>query len=85
MSRSIPHRELRNNSSAVLREVQAGETLTITNHGEVVAMLIPPPASARPLSLRTRKATNREAFAGIPSEQIDHPIQETLNELRGER
>jgi prevent-host-death family protein len=38
----IPHRELRNNSSAVLRRVQQGEVVEVTNHGEVVAMLVPP-------------------------------------------
>lgn len=42
MSRTIPHRELRNNSSAVLRDVQAGETIEVTNNGEVVAVLVPP-------------------------------------------
>ena len=41
MARTIAHRELRNNSSAILREVQSGETFTIPNHGEVVAVLTP--------------------------------------------
>ncbi|WP_203335316.1 type II toxin-antitoxin system Phd/YefM family antitoxin [Nocardioides limicola] len=38
----IPHRELRNSSSEILRRVAAGEVFEITNHGEVVAVLRPP-------------------------------------------
>ena len=40
--RTISHRELRNNSSEVLRAVSAGETVEVTNHGEVAAVLVPP-------------------------------------------
>ncbi len=39
--KTIPHRELRNHSGDVLRRVQAGETIQVTNHGEVVAILSP--------------------------------------------
>lgn len=40
--RTITHRELRNNSAEVLRAVGTGETIEVTNHGEVAAVLIPP-------------------------------------------
>lgn len=40
--RTISHRELRNNSAEVLRAVAAGETIEVTNHGEVAAVLVPP-------------------------------------------
>jgi prevent-host-death family protein len=40
--RTISHRELRNNSAEVLRVVAAGETIEVTNHGEVAAVLMPP-------------------------------------------
>ncbi len=39
--RSIPQRELRNNISRVLREVQAGERLRVTVDGRPVADLVP--------------------------------------------
>lgn len=39
---TIPHRELRNNSSAVLARVRSGESLAVTNHGEITAILSPP-------------------------------------------
>jgi prevent-host-death family protein len=40
--RTISHRELRNNSAEVLRQVSAGEIVEVTNHGEVAAVLVPP-------------------------------------------
>lgn len=39
--REIPQRELRNNVGAVLREVQAGNTLRVTVRGRPVADLVP--------------------------------------------
>lgn len=41
MRREITQRELRNDSSAVLREVQAGQTIIVTRHGVPVAELRP--------------------------------------------
>ena len=41
MGRVISQRELRNDSSAVLREVQAGHTMTVTRNGVPVAELRP--------------------------------------------
>jgi prevent-host-death family protein len=84
MARTIAHRELRNNSSAILREVIAGEIITITNHGEPVAVLSP--ISEQPLpNVRMKRATIKGRFSEIESVRIDHPIQETLDYLRGDR
>ncbi|WP_147917475.1 type II toxin-antitoxin system Phd/YefM family antitoxin [Ruania zhangjianzhongii] len=44
---SIPHRQLRNESSRVLARVAKGESFTVTNHGEAAAVIGPP--GARPL------------------------------------
>jgi len=43
MDRTITQRELRNDSGAVLREVQAGRTLIVTRNGVPVAELRPVP------------------------------------------
>ncbi len=43
VSRSITQRELRNDSGAILREVQAGQTIIITRNGVPVAELRPVP------------------------------------------
>jgi prevent-host-death family protein len=45
MKRAISQRELRNESAAVLREVQSGRTLTVTRNGMPVAELRPLPPS----------------------------------------
>lgn len=41
MNRTITQRELRNDSAAVLREVEAGRTLIVTRNGTPVAELRP--------------------------------------------
>ena len=43
MSRAINQRELRNDSAAILREVQAGQTIVVTRNGVPVAELRPVP------------------------------------------
>jgi prevent-host-death family protein len=43
MGRTITQRELRNDSAAVLREVQAGHTIIVTRNGVPVAELRPVP------------------------------------------
>ena len=84
VSRSIPQSELRNNSSAVLRDVQAGETIEVTNHGTVVAVLVPP-AAGPTSSLRVVPATRPGRFATLSRVHLGRPVQEVLDELRGDR
>ena len=84
MSRTIPQRELRNNSSAVLRDVQAGETIEVTNHGAVVALLVPPEAGSTS-ALRVVAAMRSGGFATLPRVHLGRPVQEILDGLRGER
>lgn len=84
MARTIAHRELRNNSSAILRDVQAGETITITNHGEPVAVLSP--VTDRPmLNVRVKPATIKGRFSEIESRTSKLSSAEVLEELRAER
>lgn len=84
MARTIPHRELRNNSSEILEQVRNGETFEVTNRGEPVAILSPPDRSATE-RLRVRPATNGEDFAGIEGVEIEARSADTLGDLRGER
>jgi prevent-host-death family protein len=88
--RTISHRELRNNSAEVLRAVGAGETIEVTNHGEVTAVLIPPsltpyerlvaagkirePRKDRPVDLRSI----RRVTAPVSSAEI-------IADVRGDR
>jgi prevent-host-death family protein len=41
MATDVPQRELRNNTAALLRRVEAGERLRVTVHGHPVAELVP--------------------------------------------
>ena len=84
MAESIPHRELRNNSSAILEQVRNGETFEITNRGEPVAILSPPDRAAIE-RLRVRPATKSGSFAEIEGVVIEGRSGETLRDLRGER
>jgi prevent-host-death family protein len=83
----IPHRELRNNSSGVLRRVQNGEVIEVTNHGDVVAILVPPGAASSRLPLSPpRRATDfLDLVRGLPTTASTESSLEVLNELRGER
>ncbi len=44
--RIVTHREMRNQSGEILRQVAGGETVGVTNHGKLVARIIRP----RPMS-----------------------------------
>lgn len=81
--RTISHRELRNDSSAVLREVASGESFVVTNRGDVVATLVP----AHPSSdLRcVRPAKKRPAFSEMTRRTISEPSRVALADLRGQR
>ncbi|MGH3342411.1 MAG: type II toxin-antitoxin system Phd/YefM family antitoxin [Carbonactinosporaceae bacterium] len=82
MAELLAHRELRNRSAEVLRDVAAGATYEITNHGEVVAVLSPP---APGIGLRIREPRRPGGFADLPRVQRDMPVQEVLDDLRGEQ
>lgn len=85
---SIPHRELRNNSSAVLARVRAGESIAVTNHGVVTAILSPPGSS---------ELTRLEQAGHVRGPRIAAPdfttiprattisSREVLDDLRGDR
>jgi prevent-host-death family protein len=40
--RTVTHREMRNESGEILRCVADGETIQVTNHGRVAALIVPP-------------------------------------------
>jgi len=39
---TVSHREMRNNSGAILRRVESGESIQVTNNGRVAAIISPP-------------------------------------------
>lgn len=44
--RSVTHREMRNQSGEILRRVADGESIQVTNHGQIAALIVPPGADA---------------------------------------
>lgn len=43
---TVTHREMRNHSGEILRRVDAGESIRVTNNGRVAAVIVPPAADA---------------------------------------
>lgn len=82
MSERLAHRDLRNRSAEILRDVAAGATYEITNHGAVVAVLAP---AAEPPRLRIRPPRTRGGFGELPRVRRDRPVQDALDDLRGDR
>ena len=44
--RTVTHREMRNNSGEILRAVAAGETVQVTNNGQIAAIISPPDSAS---------------------------------------
>jgi prevent-host-death family protein len=86
---TIPHRELRNQSSKILERVRHGETISVTNNGEVAATLIPP--SLSPFEQLLLSGNVRPAGSGavdfrlLERVRIDQSSKDILADLRGDR
>lgn len=84
---TIPHRELRNDSSAILARVANGESIAVTNHGEIAAILTPPGTPVldrleRAGAVRPARA-ERTDFTRLRRAHADSA--EILADLRGDR
>jgi prevent-host-death family protein len=86
---TIPHRELRNQSSKILERVKNGETIDVTNNGEITATLIPPSASPFErllLAGQVRPAAKGPVdFQALPRVTSETGTAEILADLRGDR
>ena len=85
---TIPHRELRNSSSQVLARVKAGETIAVSNNGEIAAVLVPPGTSAyeRMAAAGLVTPARRPGHArDIVRSRTEESSAEVLDDLRGER
>jgi prevent-host-death family protein len=86
--RTIPHRELRNNSSAILDAVKHGEIIEVTNGGEVAAILVPPGTSRWDILVAAGKVSEADdisTLAEIPRVKSATPVAALIDDLRGER
>jgi prevent-host-death family protein len=81
--RIISHRQLRNESGAILRAVRDGESFLIANNGSTVARLDPAGESA---ALKPdRPASRRGGFGALTRYKGTESVQDALDDLRGER
>jgi prevent-host-death family protein len=76
MAREVGIRQLRDELSAVIEAVEAGETIVVTRHGRPVARVVP--AGASP-GLAQLLAEGRATWNGGPLPDLPQPIA-----LRGE-
>ncbi len=65
MVRTMGIRELKARMSEAINHVQGGETIQVTNHGEVVALLVPAPRRPDETEIRTALASLDELAAEI--------------------
>lgn len=86
---TVPHRDLRNHSSQILARVRRGESIAVTNHGELAAVISPPAESA--LDQARRSGHVREArpralpFTEVRRVLLAQTSAQVLADLRGDR
>lgn len=78
MTRTITQRELRNDSAAVLREVQAGATFIVSRNGTPVAELRP--LGPRRFVGRTQLAVDLRRLAPLNAERFRHDIDAVIDD-----
>jgi prevent-host-death family protein len=78
MSESVASRDLRNDTAGVLRRVQAGERVTITQNGRPVAELVPLRRGGRSWIGRA------ELAARLRVAQADPGLRDDLARIAGE-
>lgn len=68
---AISVRELSYNPSAILSRVEEGETIEVTKHGHVVAVLIPPPRKQSRVEELIAQGAMRPAERGLTAGDWD--------------
>ncbi|MBA2495817.1 MAG: type II toxin-antitoxin system prevent-host-death family antitoxin [Acidimicrobiia bacterium] len=84
----VPIRDLQQHASAVIRRVRAGETIGVTDRGDLVAVLAPPSAvggaAALAASGRVRSATRTVDDMPAPRPGT-RSTADVLDDLRADR
>ncbi len=82
---TITHREFRNDSGRILREVQAGQSFVVTNNGVAVAELVPLNSRAHGgLPVKQRIAQGGLRTITPVKGSSGQSAQEILDDLRGD-
>ncbi|MBI2684623.1 MAG: type II toxin-antitoxin system prevent-host-death family antitoxin [Actinobacteria bacterium] len=87
--KSVGVRELRQNASRYLRDVQRGESLQVTDRGRPIALIVPLPGEESPLEAlalagRLRSATLDISSLGppLPAAEGSRPASQILADMR---
>jgi prevent-host-death family protein len=64
-------REFSHNPSGIFARVEAGETIEVTKHGRVVAVLIPPPRGQSRYDELVAQGVIRPAARGLTTDDLD--------------
>jgi prevent-host-death family protein len=77
---TVGFRELKTHTSDIMRRVEAGEAISVTNHGRLVAHIVPPAVSEEEIeqALALLDELDREAQA------IDWPAGTSADEIMKE-
>jgi prevent-host-death family protein len=78
-------RELKTHTSDVIRRVEAGETIDITNHGRIVPRIVPPALTQeeieQSLALLDEMEHQAQAIDWPEGSSIDHTMKDLRREL----
>ncbi|MBS1673683.1 MAG: type II toxin-antitoxin system prevent-host-death family antitoxin [Actinobacteria bacterium] len=84
---TISHREMRNQSADILRRVEAGETIQITNRGRIAAVIAPPTGTVLDGLIERGQArpalASTAVLATLPRVQSAVSTTEIIADLRG--
>ena len=86
--RTVTHREMRNSSGEILRAVAAGESVQVSNNGQIAAVISPPP-SGDPLAELVRRGEARPPrrplsdLASLPRRKAGRTSGELVSDARG--
>lgn len=84
---TISHREMRNQSADILRRVEAGESIQITNRGHVAAVIIPAAGTVLDGLIARGQArparTSTDTIATLPRVASTTSSNEIISDLRG--
>lgn len=83
---TISHRELCMQTSDIVERVKNGETISVTNNGEIAAILIPPSLTPYEQLLRSggiwSATTERVDFRSLQRVELDGSSADVLVDLR---
>lgn len=84
---TVTHREMRNRSGEILRRVEAGESVQVTNNGKLSALIVPPSGTTIDALIARGEArgpvADRDALLAIAPTRTELTSQQLVEDARG--